>query len=98
MLGTTFGGNHLACAAALAVLEVIEEEKLMQNALLTGEFLINRLEKIKDLQNVRGQGTDDRIRCSRRTEGPAQKSVNITNRFSRAKPSRIRSDFCLPWL
>ena len=32
MLGTTFGGNHLACAAALAVLEVIEEEKLMDNA------------------------------------------------------------------
>jgi acetylornithine/N-succinyldiaminopimelate aminotransferase len=56
MLGTTFGGNHLACAAALAVLEVMEEEKLMQNALTTGEFLIRRLEKIKGLQNVRGKG------------------------------------------
>jgi acetylornithine/N-succinyldiaminopimelate aminotransferase len=56
MLGTTFGGNHLACAAALAVLEVIEEEKLMQNALLTGEFLMKRLSKISGLQNVRGKG------------------------------------------
>jgi acetylornithine/N-succinyldiaminopimelate aminotransferase len=56
MLGTTFGGNHLACAAALAVLEVIEEENLMQNAKSTGEFLISRLKKIKGLRNVRGRG------------------------------------------
>lgn len=56
MLGTTFGGNHLACAAALSVLEVIEEENLMQNAKSTGEFLISRLKKIKDLKNVRGRG------------------------------------------
>jgi acetylornithine/N-succinyldiaminopimelate aminotransferase len=56
MLGTTFGGNHLACAAALAVLEVIEEEKLMQNALQTGEFLMKRLDKISGLQHVRGKG------------------------------------------
>jgi acetylornithine aminotransferase len=56
MLGTTFGGNHLACAAALAVLEVIEEEKLMQNAALTGEFLMTRLIKTEGLQNVRGKG------------------------------------------
>jgi len=56
MLGTTFGGNHLACAAALAVLEVIEEENLMQNAKSTGEFLMSRLKKIKGLKNVRGRG------------------------------------------
>ena len=56
MLGTTFGGNHLACAAALAVLEVIEEEKLMENAKSTGEFLLQSLEKIKGLKNVRGKG------------------------------------------
>ena len=56
LLGTTFGGNHLACAAALAVLEVMEEENLMQNALSTGEFLIRRLEKTKGIQNVRGRG------------------------------------------
>jgi acetylornithine/N-succinyldiaminopimelate aminotransferase len=56
MLGTTFGGNHLACAAALAVLEVIEEEKLMENARLTGEFLISRLKKVEGIKNVRGKG------------------------------------------
>lgn len=56
MLGTTFGGNHLACAAALAVLEVIEDENLMENAKSTGEFLISRLKKIKALKNVRGKG------------------------------------------
>jgi acetylornithine/N-succinyldiaminopimelate aminotransferase len=56
MLGTTFGGNHLACAAALAVLEVIEEEKLMENAKSTGEFLMSRLKKMDGLKNVRGKG------------------------------------------
>jgi acetylornithine aminotransferase len=56
MLGTTFGGNHLACAAALAVLEVIEEERLMENAKSTGNFLISRLKKIRGLNNVRGRG------------------------------------------
>ncbi len=45
MLGTTFGGNHLACAAALAVLEVMEEENLMENAKSTGEFLISQIKK-----------------------------------------------------
>lgn len=56
MLGTTFGGNHLACAAALAVLEVIESEKLMENAAATGDFLLNELQKIGGLRNVRGKG------------------------------------------
>lgn len=56
MLGTTFGGNHLACAAALAVLEVIQSEKLIQNAQHVGEYLINQLKNIPELQNVRGRG------------------------------------------
>ncbi len=56
MLGTTFGGNHLACAAALAVLEVIQEEKLMDNASLTGEFILNSLKDIDGLKNIRGKG------------------------------------------
>lgn len=55
-LGTTFGGNHLACAAALAVLEVIEDEKLMGNAVTTGHFLKEELKKIPELMNVRGRG------------------------------------------
>lgn len=55
-LGTTFGGNHLACAAALAVLEVMEEEKLMGNAVMTGKYLKDELKKIPQLKNVRGRG------------------------------------------
>ncbi|MDE3236613.1 MAG: aspartate aminotransferase family protein [Bacteroidota bacterium] len=56
MLGTTFGGNHLACAAALAVLEVIEEEKLIDVAKQRGMYLLNRLKAIDGLKNVRGKG------------------------------------------
>ncbi|MCW3088798.1 MAG: acetylornithine aminotransferase [Sediminibacterium sp.] len=56
MLGTTFGGNQLACAAALAVLEVMEEEKLMTAAGQNGQYLMEQLRKIGGLQNVRGMG------------------------------------------
>lgn len=55
-LGTTFGGNHLACAAALAVLEIIEEEKLMGNATMIGKYIKDGLEEIPQLKNVRGRG------------------------------------------
>ena len=55
-LGTTFGGNHLACAAALAVLETIEEEKLMGNAVMVGKYLRDHLAAIPQLKNVRGRG------------------------------------------
>lgn len=56
MLGTTFGGNHLACAAALAVLEVIESENLMSNAREVGNYLSSEIKKITGLKNVRGRG------------------------------------------
>ena len=56
MLGTTFGGNHLACAAALAVLEVIEKEKLVEEAKNKGAYLINKLNQIKGISEVRGKG------------------------------------------
>ncbi len=56
MLGTTFGGNHLACAAALAVLDVIENEKLIENANEVGEYLIAELRKMPRLNEVRGRG------------------------------------------
>src|SRR6476659_6308443 len=55
-LGTTFGGNQLACAAALAVCQVIEEEKLMGNAVMVGKYLRDQLEEIPELKNVRGRG------------------------------------------
>lgn len=56
MLGTTFGGNHLACAAALAVLEVIEQEDLMEKAKQRGQYLLNKLKKIEGIENARGLG------------------------------------------
>ena len=56
MLGTTFGGNHLACAAALAVVEVMDNENLLANAATNGTYLMDVLLKIPQLQNVRGRG------------------------------------------
>ena len=56
MLGTTFGGNHLACAAALAVLEVIEQESLMNNAEKIGNYLQVELKAIPEISGVRGYG------------------------------------------
>ena len=56
LLGTTFGGNHLACAAGLAVLEVIEQENLMANARHWGEVLMKELTNITSIRQVRGKG------------------------------------------
>ena len=56
MLGTTFGGNHLACAAAIAVLDIFEQEHLVENAREVGEYLIDELRKIPQLKEVRGRG------------------------------------------
>ncbi|MEJ5088752.1 aminotransferase class III-fold pyridoxal phosphate-dependent enzyme [Sphingobacterium faecium] len=56
MLGTTFGGNHLACAAAVAVLEVIKQDNLIQNAAQVGAYLISELNKFDQITEVRGRG------------------------------------------
>jgi len=56
LLGTTFGGNHLACAAALAVLEVMEQEDLIEKAKQRGQYLLNKLKKVDGIENIRGFG------------------------------------------
>lgn len=56
MLGTTFGGNYLACAASIAVLEVIEKENLMQNAWALGNYWMNELRSFPSILDVRGRG------------------------------------------
>lgn len=56
LLGTTFGGNHMACAAAVSVLEVIQEEKLLENAETVGSYLISELNKFDKIEAVRGRG------------------------------------------
>ena len=55
-LGTTFGGNHLACAAAQAVLDVMDDEKLIDNANTVGAYLMQELSKIERIKEVRGRG------------------------------------------
>lgn len=59
-LGTTFGGNHLGCAGALAVLDIIEQEDLVENARKVGEYLIAELKKLQQecshIVDVRGEG------------------------------------------
>lgn len=56
MLGTTFGGNHLACAAAIAVLDIMEEENLIENAAKVGAYLLDELQKLPGIKEVRGRG------------------------------------------
>lgn len=56
LLGTTFGGNHLACAAAVAVLDIIKQENLLVNAAGVGAYLIEELRKFDKVQDVRGRG------------------------------------------
>lgn len=56
LLGTTFGGNHLACTAAIAVLKVIEQERLVEHAAAVGDYLLGELRKMAALKEVRGRG------------------------------------------
>ncbi|MDR0687906.1 MAG: aminotransferase class III-fold pyridoxal phosphate-dependent enzyme [Prevotellaceae bacterium] len=56
MLGSTFGGNHLACAAALAVLEVFEEERILDNVAAMGELLMRELRQVPGIKELRGRG------------------------------------------
>lgn len=56
LLGTTFGGNHLACAAANAVLDIIKKEKLIENASKIGDYLFTELKSIPGIKELRGKG------------------------------------------
>jgi acetylornithine/N-succinyldiaminopimelate aminotransferase len=56
MLGTTFGGNHLACTAAIAVLDVMKKENVIQNALTTGNYLMDQVKGLPGIKEVRGAG------------------------------------------
>ena len=56
LLGTTFGGNYLACAAAIAVLDIIKQENLIENARSTGTYFIEQLQQLKSVKEVRGMG------------------------------------------
>jgi acetylornithine/N-succinyldiaminopimelate aminotransferase len=90
-LGTTFGGNHLACAAALAVLEVIEEENLVEMAKQRGMYLINKLKSIDSIKNVRGKGLMIGFDVPEEIKDLKKKLLNDFNVFTgEAKPNVIR--------
>lgn len=91
MLGTTFGGNHLACAAALAVLEVMQQEELMQNASDVGNYLIGELGKFDRILDVRGRGLMIGIELPPEM-GAVKKDLLTKNRIftGEAKPNVIR--------
>jgi len=91
MLGTTFGGNHLACAAALAVLEVLEDEKLIDIAKQRGTYLLNRLKTVKGIENVRGRGMMIGFDVPEDLKGLRSKLLNDHFIFTgEAKPNVIR--------
>jgi acetylornithine/N-succinyldiaminopimelate aminotransferase len=91
MLGTTFGGNHLACAAALAVLEVMEQEALMENAATVGAYLIGELKKMPGITQVRGRGLMIGIDLSVELK-EVKKSLLFTHHIftGEAKPNVLR--------
>jgi acetylornithine aminotransferase len=91
MLGTTFGGNHLACAAALAVLEVMEEENLMIMAKQRGMYLMNQLKAIEGIENVRGRGLMIGFDVPEKLKGLKKLLLEQYNIFTgEAKPNVIR--------
>ena len=91
MLGTTFGGNHLACAAALAVLEEIEKNDLLKNAEIIGNYLIEELKKLPNIIEVRGKGLMIGIQLPEEFAG-VKKNLLFKHKIftGEAKPNVIR--------
>jgi len=91
MLGTTFGGNHLACAAGLAVLETMEQDNLMQNAAEIGAYLIKELKKLEQVKEVRGRGLMIGIELPEELAHARKELLNKHHIFTgEAKPNVIR--------
>ncbi|WP_297337394.1 aminotransferase class III-fold pyridoxal phosphate-dependent enzyme [Algoriphagus sp.] len=101
LLGTTFGGNHLACAAGLAVLEVLEAEKLQQKAAELGDQLIEELSKIPQITQIRGKGLMIGLDLDREA-GPVRaelvKKYHIfTGSASKKETIRLLPPLCVDW-
>jgi acetylornithine/N-succinyldiaminopimelate aminotransferase len=91
MLGTTFGGNPLACAAALGVIEVMQKDHLIQNAQEQGDYLINALRNIKGVKTVRGKGLMIGFEMEEGLEDLRKVLLNDLKIFTgEAKPNVIR--------
>lgn len=91
LLGTTFGGNHLACAAALAVLEIIKQHNLLENAAQVGSYLIEELKTFDKVLEVRGRGLMIGIDLPEELS-TVKKDLLLKNRIftGEAKPNVIR--------
>lgn len=91
LLGTTFGGNHLACAAAVSVLDIIKQDNLMENAAQVGHYLIEELKKFDQVLEVRGRGLMIGIELPAEL-GHVKKDLLLKNRIftGEAKPNVIR--------
>lgn len=91
MLGTTFGGNHLACAAAVAVLDVMKQDNLMENAAQVGSYLIEELKKFDKVLEVRGRGLMIGIELPTELSHVKKDLLMINKIFTgEAKPNVIR--------
>ncbi|MFD1769404.1 aspartate aminotransferase family protein [Sphingobacterium suaedae] len=91
LLGTTFGGNHLACAAAVAVLDIIKQEELLENARKVGEYLIRQVKTLDKVKEVRGRGLMIGIELPEELN-TVKKDLLLKNRIftGEAKPNVIR--------
>ena len=91
MLGTTFGGNHLACAAAIAVLDIIQQENLLANARNVGAYLVEELKRFDKIKEIRGRGLMIGIELPEELSG-VKKDLLTKNRIftGEAKPNTIR--------
>ena len=91
MLGTTFGGSHLACAAALAVLDIIQQDNLLENAAQVGQYLIDELRKFDKVLEVRGRGLMIGIELPAELGHVKKELLHINRIFTgEAKPHVIR--------
>lgn len=89
MLGTTFGGNHLACATAIAVLDIIEEEHLVKNAAKVGQYLIDRLKDMPEIKEVRGLGLMIGIEMPFEVKELRRHLINVEHVFTGAASTDI---------
>ncbi len=89
MLGTTFGGNHLACATAIAVLDIIEEEHLDENAAKVGQYLIDRLKDMPEIKEVRGLGLMIGIEMPFEVKELRRHLINVEHVFTGAASTDI---------
>jgi acetylornithine/N-succinyldiaminopimelate aminotransferase len=91
MLGTTFGGNHLACAAALAVLEIMQQENLLINAKTMGDYLLEKLNAFPQIKELRGRGLMIGIEMREKFTHVKKDLLMKHNIFTgEAKPNTIR--------